>query len=184
MTSYNKNNKDKIIELFHNVIKYGYIVRKYNNKIDGKSAWSLLEKEINKCNIFLGNWTSISYQFYTDLLELGVIEHESNTITKNDWLYHHFLLQHGRLARKECYLNRFLQIAYNAGQLTYCLKKRQAPYIYTRERIEYYVINSMGATQTYVDLNNIRFNQIPDVTSCLDNIIKLIKDEIEKIKHK
>lgn len=178
--SFLNQDKIKIIELFHNVVKYGFIVRKYN--LNGKNTWLNLEKEISKCNFFLGVWTHNSYKFYDDLLAMGVVEHESSNITKEDWLYNHFLLQHGRLARKECYLNRFLQIAYNAGQLAYCLKKKQGSYIYTRQLIEYYVVNSMGAAETYVDLSYIRLNKTPDVVSCLDNMLKWTIDETQKIK--
>ena len=178
--SYLNQDKIKIIELFHNVVKYGFAVRKFN--LDGKNAWSNLEQQINKCNFFLGVWTPMSYKFYDELLAMGVVEHQTSAITKDDWLYNHFLLQHGRLARKECYLNRFLQIAYNAGQLAYCLKRKQGSHIYTRQLIEYYVLNSMGAAETYVDLSYIRLNKTPDVVSCLDNMLKWTVDETQKIK--
>lgn len=177
--SYLNQDKIKIIELFHDVVKYGFVVRKY--KLDGKNAWSNLEKEINKCNFFLGVWTPMSYKFYDDLLSMGVVENESST-THDDWLYNHFLLQHGRLARKECYLNRFLQIAYNAGQLAYCLKKKQGSHIYTRKLIEYYVLNSMGAAETYVDLSYIKLNKTPEVVTCLDSMLKWTTEETQKIK--
>jgi hypothetical protein len=172
--------KIKIIDLFHNVVKYGYVVRKY--RLDGKNAWSNLENQITSCNFFLGIWTPLSYKFYDDLISMGVVEHQTSLMTKEEWLYHHFLLQHGRLARKDCYLNRLLQIAYNAGQLSYCLKKRQGSYVYTQELIGYYVLNSMGTAETYVDLNYIKLNKMPNGESCIDNMIKWIQNEILKIR--
>jgi hypothetical protein len=179
-TSTSTSTRESISNLFLHVMKYGYIVRKY--KLNGKNTWSNLEKEINKCNISLGSWTNVSYKFYDDLLKLGVIESESG-IDKEEWLYHHFLLQHGRLARKDCYLNRFLQIAYNAGQLSYCLKKNEGSHIYTRERIEYYVLNSMGVAETYVDLTKIKLDKNPEIVICLDNMLKWVEEEIIKLKN-
>jgi hypothetical protein len=175
-------NYDKItiIELFHNVVKYGYVIRKY--RLDGKHAWSNLEKQIDTCDFSLGGWTSLSYKFYDDLINMGVVEHKTSLMTKEEWLYHHFLLQHGRLARKDCFVGRLLQIAYNAGQLAYCLKTRQGSYVYTHKLISYYVLNSMGAAETYVDLNHIKLNEITNCSSCLENVIKWVQNEILKIK--
>ena len=160
-----------LTNLFNEVCKYGYMVRK--TKINGKKAWNDIEKIISNNNIYLGGWNAKSYVFYNDLLNLGVIE-ETNTVFHHDiWLYHHFLLQHGRLAKKECYLNRILQIAYNAGQLAYCLKNSEGSIVYTYDRILYYVTNNLNNIESYIYINNIKLNA--ETKSNLDKMIESIK---------
>jgi len=147
--------KEILNDLFRAVCKYGYNVKKF--KIDGKKAWNNIEKMITN-NIYLGGWNSKSYSFYNKLLELDVIEDPRPDISHDIWLYHHFLLQHGRLAKKECYLNRVLQIAYNAGQLSYCLKNSEGSLIYTYERILCYVSNNMNNLESYINIENIKLD--------------------------
>ena len=168
--------REQFAILFNNMVKYGYLVRKH--KLDGKIYWTNAEKVISPNNIFLNTWSVRSYIFYDDLKNMGIIEDPTMITTHDDWQYNHFLLQHGRLARKECYLNRLLQIAYNGGQLAYCLKNLEGRHVYTYERIEYYMINSMGTWRTYIDPHNVlaiatkeNSNKIEQINKWLDNQI-------------
>jgi hypothetical protein len=177
------NDKSFIIRLFKQVLKYGYNVRKY--KLDGQKYWKMIDNEIKSTssNYFMGGWTNRSYQFYTKLLEMGVVENKTSIITYDDWLYNHFLLQHGRLSQKECYLDRFLQIAYNAGQLAYCFKHDEGSYLYKPEYIQYYVMNGMSIPETYVNLDMIKIDSVKPnllkLNTWLSEQIILIKKNIK-----
>jgi hypothetical protein len=170
--------KKILTALFREVCKYGYVVRK--TKIDGKKAWNNIEKMIANNNVYLGGWNYLSYKFYNDLLNLGVIEEMRPDIAHNTWLYHHFLLQHGRLSKKECYLNRLLQIAYNAGQLAYCLRHSEGSLIYTYDRILYYVTNNLNSIDSYINIDNIKFKS--ETISNLEKLIVTINQSISNIK--
>jgi hypothetical protein len=164
------------------IIKYGYNIRKY--KCDGKKSWGILETEILKTNLFLGGWSSRSYAFYNDLINMGIIEHMTSIMTKEEWLYHHFLLQHGRLSQKECNLNRLLQIAYNIGQLASCIKNKEGTYIYTDEIMRYYALHNLDNMETYINLDMIKLDKLPDVIANIKNIINLINSKLKEIKNK
>jgi hypothetical protein len=170
--------KEILNTLFRAVCKYGYFVRKY--RVDGRKAWNDVEKQLNNSNIYLGGWNPRCYSFYTNLLDQGVIEDLRPDIPYEIWLYNHFLLQHGRLTKKECYLNRVLQIAYNAGQLAYCLKNSEGSLVYTYDRILYYVSNSMNNIETYINIENIRLNS--DIKTSLQNLISSIDEYTKNIK--
>jgi hypothetical protein len=145
---------NELTNLFNNVMKYGFLVRKH--KLDGKKYWTNAENVISPNNISMNKWSVQSYSFYYDLINMGVIEDPTMITTHDEWQYNHFLLQHGRLIKKECALNRLLQIAYNGGQMAYCLKNSEGTYVYTYERIKYYVSNSMTRWSTYIEPNDLK----------------------------
>ena len=180
------SDKELLTSIFRSVKKYGYHVRKY--KIDGKDAWANIEKKIIDIeekigfNIPLGGWTPESYSFYTDLLAKGVVEEVSPTVPHGEWIYHHFLLQHGRLARKECHLNRLLQIAYNAGQFEYCIKNDEGGLMYNRDRLQYYVDRNLNNINSYINLCLISFKDSIKIKKLLIEFYQLVNQESELIK--
>jgi hypothetical protein len=164
--------------LFYAVCKYGYNVKKY--RTDGKKAWNNIEKKLNN-NIYLGGWNSKSYSFYDKLLNLGVIENPRPDVSHDIWLYHHFLLQHGRLAKKECNLNRVLQIGYNAGQLAYCLKNSEGGLVYTYDRILCYVLNNMNNLESYINIENIKLDT--NTKTMLKDLISSINEQTKNLRN-
>jgi hypothetical protein len=165
--------------LFRKVCKYGYYIKKY--RIDGKKAWNDIEKQLTNTNlnIYLGGWNPKSYSFYQDLLNLGVLENIRPDVPYDIWLYNHFLLQHGRLAKKECYLNRILQIAYNSGQLAYCLKHSEGSLVYTHDRILYYVSHNLNNLESYINIENIKLTS--EIKNSLKNLMLSIDEQTKKI---
>jgi hypothetical protein len=165
-------------DLFRLTCRYGYFVRKY--KVDGKKAWNDIEVRLNNFNIYLGGWNPKSYPFYQQLLDMGLIENMRPDISYDIWLYNHFLLQHGRLSKKECYLNRILQIAYNAGQLAFCLKNSEGSIVYTYDRILFYVLNNLNNLESYINIENVKLSS--EVKLNLNNLITSINELIKNIK--
>ena len=152
-----------IFLLWDMVTKYGYNIRK--NSKDGLKGWEALKSIIPILSI---EWSDKSKTFYKDLGDIGVDLSESSEeakMTKEQWERHHYLLQHGRIIKKnpDGDLRRLMQIAYNAGQFKCELEKET----YNLEQIRYYIINDLNKVTTYIN----KTISVPDII--IDQISEL-----------
>lgn len=144
----------KLIQLWENIEKHGYNIRK--NNLDGLNGWNIIKKELIK-NDVMGKWNKKIVGVYGHMkTKLGIkeelceIDEEDKNIQKKIWEKHHFYLQHARipvLNFEEPKLYRLMQIAYNAGQLRALFDD---PF-YTMTIKEYYINNELGKMSSYMD---------------------------------
>ena len=137
--------KSDMESLWDNFVQYGYLVRKTNT--DGLKAWLVVKKHFPKIDF---EWSNDCVEFYDTLRAANVMGDDDDE--KNElWEPHHFLIQHGRIVKKnpEPNLQRLLQIAYNQGQFNAELEKD--PNHYSEEMLKIYTDLKMSELSTYVD---------------------------------
>jgi hypothetical protein len=156
-----------IINLWEEIINFGYNVRK-NNK-DIKLAWEELKKIIPDIKF---TWTKKSELFYNQLVDLGLTKAdtpEAAGIIQELWERQRFLLEHGRiiLINPQGTLLKLLQISFNVG-LFKCEIEKQ---LYLPEQMRFYIVNELNKINTYVEkmdklsIDNIKMLQLnfPDI---------------------
>jgi mannose-6-phosphate isomerase-like protein (cupin superfamily) len=199
-----------ISELFENVKVYGRYVRSNNldgleywNKI--KNFLSKSEQKIGLCPLekILGKKWDIEMNLITesdkdykttDLEEIYNFTHdnlkmygeegdiEKQLTNKIDWEKFHFALQPIRIPKNNSLnLLRLLQIAYNLGQLSVNLNKKN----YSSEFLNYHCANKLDEIKSYVKISGEQENkisrscEIKDLINNLNNFILITVNEIQ-----
>ena len=134
-----------IRELWDIVSEYGYNVRQKN--INGLDAWNKIKPLLKSVKYSL-DWKN---NFYDDLLMVGVRDVDKEDMPYNEWQKHHFLIQHGRIVKRNPpSIMRLMQIAFNSGQFR---AVRDSP-IYTQEMLDFYDDNKLSDVETYIDISS------------------------------
>ncbi len=135
-------------------VNYGYQVRITGKK--GDQAWSKVKKPLSEIDLKFSLWNEKCKTYFrimkNDLKLFGdtIITQDKKEINDHQdhqiWESHHFMLQHGRIvANNDPSLLRFLQIAYNCGQLKAIREKDQS--MYSLEQLKFYDDPENGMTQ-------------------------------------
>lgn len=141
------------------MIAYGDAIR--SSGLSGLDSW-------NKVKILIPyqelEWRSNAKTFYHSMRLMGVTGDDSDEVT-SEWEVHHFLIQHGRIVKKnDASLLRLLQIAYNAGQFNASVSSQT----YTDEMRSFYRQNKLNNIESYVDLDNIGVFDMQELIKALE----------------
>ena len=143
-----------IYDLWEEFTNVGYMIRKSDK--DGNAGWESIKVLIPTLSVV---WSEKSKTYFDKLVELGVNGAETPevaTLSKSEWERHHYLIQHGRIIKRnpEGNLQRLLQIAYNAGQFKAELEKDAYPI----DQLKYYLVNDLNKVTSYIE----KIDKIPD----------------------
>jgi hypothetical protein len=141
--------------LWNSIIEYGFNVRK--SGIDGLAAWNKLKDVIKEYKINC-EWLQIAIDRYTHMTEsFGIKDNNKEDLPKDkhaEWEVTHFFFQHTRIPHhndKDCNFVRFMQIAYNAGQL----KAEDKSKYYKKEWREFYEHENLSSHISYLSQEHI-----------------------------
>jgi hypothetical protein len=183
----------ELVKLFNTFISYGAYVRK--NEPDGLKCWETIKDIVDKykhdsINEILGSeWKisrSINHKWVNNLQEIYDFVHNTLKIygeSKDDIKYkinpklhliYHFYLQLARIPlNKKLELITLLQIAYNVGQLSVHLDNKS---IFTPEAKDYYHINKLHDINSYINLDDKKFDD--DQKDILNKIMIDVREKI------
>jgi len=121
-----------------------------DNKIDGKSIWNGIECQVIDVNIIGLKYNNLKNIYEKMLFLINKYEMTNNEYPK----YNHFFMQLMNIVDKksnfEIKLNRVLQLAYNAGQLSMLIKLKKIPEDIKNCLLE----NNLLLLDTYVSKEN------------------------------
>jgi mannose-6-phosphate isomerase-like protein (cupin superfamily) len=195
-----------ISQLFENVKVYGRYVREnkldgleYWNRIKLFIKKPEQKVGLNKLNEIIGcNWTikvmldsdsatkssnlDQIYEFVHGENQLQIYGEEGDenkhNMTHEKWEKNHFFLQLIRIAKNNSLdLVRLLQVAYNLGQLSICLNKKN----FSAKAIGYFKSNNLDNLDSYIKLTQIQNKQISSNTQIQDLITNTILFIVEQM---
>jgi hypothetical protein len=121
-------------------------------KIDGRAIWKNIEVQVSEVDISGLKYNDSLEDIYKEMDKL--IEKYNMEKSEFDPKYNHFFMQLKNLVKAksnfEIKLNRVLQIAYNAGQLSIFLEKNELP----EDVKDFIVKNNLISINTYISKEN------------------------------
>lgn len=194
--------------LFENIKVYGRYVRL--NKFDGLEYWNRIKNFIQRpeqkigldmLNEILGKEWDIEVKINSNLVsdineiyeyvhgnddaQLKILgeEEDAKSLDSKVWEQNHFFLQLIRIPKNnDLSLLRLLQIAYNLGQLSTCLKKKWA---FDDAAIEYFESNNLNNMESYIKIEsdaNKKIESEIQIMHLIENIEKYILDQMRQIQ--
>jgi len=170
-----------IKELFDNVFNKAKNIQEriqLGEQVDGKKAWNDIENKIKNNDSWQLKYNDHLRQIYYQMNKLA----EKYNINKSEFdpISNHFFMQLQNLVDKKSgfkvQLNRLLQIAFNAGQLSVFIDKKILPH----DMIKFVIDNKLLELDTYIDLDK---QKIINSQSGGNNEINLY-DLLTKCTHK
>lgn len=164
-----------IVKLFNAVYEYGKSIRQNNKKPDGLAKWNAIKilLERNKQEF---KWTKSSKLLGEQINKFGFIEDkDKNDSNKETWEKHHFCLQLRNIPKKEASLMRFMQIAYNLGQLKYFLETKPEIYKGKISLLQFYRYDDMNTFMAKKD-----YEQFEITDEFLEEMIEAMNKEISQ----
>ncbi len=169
-------------KLWESVYDYGFYVR--NNGVDGLHGWNNIKVLLEKYNQQI-EWLPEALTRYDEITsKFNIKDDEKNddwtNEQKQEWEITHFFFQHARIPEKnkkeKATLLRFMQIAYNAGQLSSEWNNKYN----TEDRKEYYQMHNLKSYLSYVSYNVI--TKINESLYIVPPVIAEVNSELDKLR--